>query len=132
AFGCVLFEMLSGRRAFGGVEVTDTLAFVITKEPEWSALPVATRRPLIRLLRRCLAKDPADRLHDMGDARLEINDALADPVNDAAPVALQPPPFWTWARVAVVALAVIAAAAVGAVMARWQLRPAPVRVTRFG
>ena len=64
AFGCVLFEMLSGRRAFAGVEVTDVLAEVIKSEPDWSALPDETPPGIARLLKRCLAKDARQRLAD--------------------------------------------------------------------
>src|SRR5438093_1171265 len=57
AFGCVLFEMLTGRRAFGGEDVTDTVAAVLKSEPDWTVLPAATPAPIRRLLRRCLEKD---------------------------------------------------------------------------
>jgi serine/threonine-protein kinase len=75
AFGCVLFEMLTGRRAFGGDEVSDTLAFIITKEVDWATLPATTPAAIRRVLRRCLEKDPAKRLHDIADARIEIDEA---------------------------------------------------------
>jgi serine/threonine protein kinase len=58
AFGCVLYEMLAGRRPFDGADVSEVLALVITKEPEWGGLPVSTPSSLRRLLRRCLEKDP--------------------------------------------------------------------------
>ena len=76
AFGCVLFEMWTGRRPFGGATVTDTLVAIIEREPEWNALPAATAAGVRRLLRRCLEKDPRRRLRDIGDARLEIESAL--------------------------------------------------------
>jgi eukaryotic-like serine/threonine-protein kinase len=79
AFGCVLFEMLTGGRAFGGEDVSDTLAFVITKEPDWAALPSNTPGPIRKLLRRCLEKDRKRRLDSIADARLEIEDALVAP-----------------------------------------------------
>jgi len=75
AFGCVLFEMLTVRRAFHADEISDTLAFVLTKEPDWSTLPMATPAAIHRLLRRCLDKDRRRRLADIADARLEIDDA---------------------------------------------------------
>src|SRR5262249_24957940 len=79
AFGCVLYERLTGKRAFDGEEVTDTLAYNITKEPDWRSLP-ATTPPLIqRVLRRCLHKDLRRRLADIADARIEIEDAIAQP-----------------------------------------------------
>ncbi len=77
AFGCVLYEMLTGSRAFEGGEVSDTLAFVITKEPDWSALPSGLPPAVPALLRRCLQKSARLRLRDIGDARLAIDDALA-------------------------------------------------------
>jgi serine/threonine-protein kinase len=73
AFGAVLYEMLTGRRAFPGDEITDTIVLVITKDPDWTALPAATPTAVRRLLRRCLEKDPKRRLADMADARLEID-----------------------------------------------------------
>ena len=82
AFGCVLYEMLTGQRAFGGADVTDTLAFVITKEPDWTRLPAATPPSIRRLLRRALEKDRKRRLSDAADARIEIEDARID--SDAA------------------------------------------------
>ena len=85
AFGCVLYEMLTGRRAFAGEDVTDTLAFIITKEPDWNALPIETPPSLRRLLRRCLEKDLRRRLHDIGDARLEIEDTGHEAPGDASP-----------------------------------------------
>jgi Tol biopolymer transport system component len=80
AFGCVLFEMLTGRRAFAAADVAEVLAFIITKEPDWSTLPSHTPTGIRRLLRRALAKERNDRLADMGDARLELKEALAPPV----------------------------------------------------
>lgn len=77
AFGVVLFEMLTGQRVFAGQTTSDTLASVLKDEPEWNALPPQTPATLRRLLRRCLERDPSNRLHDIGDARLEIGDALS-------------------------------------------------------
>ncbi|HEX2339075.1 MAG TPA: protein kinase [Vicinamibacterales bacterium] len=82
AFGCVLYEMLTGSRAFAGDDVTDTLAFVITKEPDWTALPAATPSPVHALLRHCLQKSVRHRLRDIGDARLAIDDAMVRPGTD--------------------------------------------------
>ena len=77
AFGCVLYEMLTGRRAFAGEDVTDTLAFIITKEPDWSGLPANTPATIRKLLRRCLEKDRKRRVADSADVRLEIVEAMA-------------------------------------------------------
>jgi serine/threonine-protein kinase len=75
AFGCVLFEMLTGKMAFPGDNVTEILAAVVRGEPDWTALPSDTPAPVQRLLRRCLSKDLKDRLTDIGVARLELRDA---------------------------------------------------------
>jgi eukaryotic-like serine/threonine-protein kinase len=92
AFGCVLYEMLSGRQAFEGDEVTDVLARVIEREPDLTALPANTPAAIRRLLRRCLEKDRKRRLADAADARLEIDDALMSPPRDGQPDAPPAPP----------------------------------------
>ena len=82
AFGCVLYEMLVGRRAFGADEVTDVLALVLTQQPDWTVLPPTVPAGIVKLLRRCLEKDPKRRLADIADARLDIDDALASANGD--------------------------------------------------
>ena len=77
AFGCVLYEMLTGQRAFRGEHVTDTLASVLTGEPDWARLPVGLASPIVALLRRCLRKDPAQRLPHIGVARLDLSETEA-------------------------------------------------------
>jgi Tol biopolymer transport system component len=77
AFGVVLFEMVCGKRLFYGKTVSDTLASVLKIEPDWNDLPDETPPGVRRLLRRCLAKEPEDRLHHIADARIEIREALA-------------------------------------------------------
>jgi serine/threonine-protein kinase len=79
AFGCVLYEMLAGRRAFKAESMTDIVVSVITKEPDWSALPDETPGNVRKLLRRCLEKDSKRRLRDIGDARVEIEETLSEP-----------------------------------------------------
>src|SRR5258705_2388089 len=74
AFGVVLFEMLAGRRPFDDGDMSETLAGILKSEPAWEALPGATPVALSRLLRRCLQKDPRQRLQHIGDARLEIDE----------------------------------------------------------
>lgn len=73
SFGAVLFEMLSGRKAFEGEMVSDILASVIKLEPDWSRLPERTPKALVNLTHRCLEKDPRRRLRDIGDARMELD-----------------------------------------------------------
>ncbi len=77
AFGVLLYEMLTGGRLFTGETVSDVLAAVLTREPEWAALPPRTPWRVRELLRRCLERTPRQRLHDVGDARLAIEDVLA-------------------------------------------------------
>ena len=127
AFGCVLYEMLTGRRAFEGDDVSDTLAAVLRADPDWTALPAKTPTPIRRLLRRCLEKDRKRRLDSAADARLEIDDALTIPAADASP-AVAP------RRVMPVAIASVLVTAVVVAVAMWVLmRPAPLpaRVERF-
>jgi serine/threonine protein kinase len=75
AFGCLLYETLTGRRAFERDSVADVLVAILQHEPDWAALPSHTPSPLRRLLRRCMEKDPRRRLRDMADVRLEIDDS---------------------------------------------------------
>ncbi len=86
AFGCVLYEMLTGRRPFAGEDVTDTLAAIVRADPDWAALPSDTPPAIRRLLRRCLEKDRRERLPDIGAARLELKDARSEETVAPAPV----------------------------------------------
>ena len=79
AFGCVLYEMLTGRRAFPGETSSDAIAAILEREPDWTALPAATPPAVCRLLQRCLEKDPKHRLRDIGDVRFELSDSAAAP-----------------------------------------------------
>jgi serine/threonine-protein kinase len=119
-FGCVLFEMLVGRPPFAADTISDTLALVLDREPDWAALPADTPVPIRRLLRRCLEKDRRRRLDSASDARLEIEDALARPAADTlGPVA-------TTRRVKPRALAALAGLTIIAALVAWMLmRPAP-------
>jgi Tol biopolymer transport system component len=74
AFGVILFEMLSGRQLYTGETATDIIAQVVTRDPDWEQLPADTPQALLRLLRRCLQRDPRNRLRDVGDAALELRD----------------------------------------------------------
>ncbi len=86
AFGCVLYEMLCGREAFPGRTLSDRLAAVIEREPDWSRLPASTPDAVSRLVRRCLDKDASHRLRDIGDASEE----LADIVHERVPIVAKP------------------------------------------
>ena len=91
AFGCVLFEMLTGKQPFEGETVSDTMARVLEREPDWTALPPATKEPVRKLLRRSLEKDAARRLRDIGDAALELDEvARPEPLPTAQPHAPHP------------------------------------------
>jgi eukaryotic-like serine/threonine-protein kinase len=96
AFGCVLYEMLTGTRAFDGGDVGDTLAAILRAEPDWSSLPAATPLPIRKLLARSLQKDRRDRLADIADATFEIVDAQRGAPHDRSAVA---GPSWSQARI---------------------------------
>ena len=99
AFGAVLLEMLTGRLAFKGDDVSDTIAFVLTREPDWTALPSETPPVIRRLLRRCLEKDRKRRLDSAADARLEIEEVLnASPAADGTAAQPAPAPRTAWSR----------------------------------
>ena len=89
AFGVVLYEMLTGTRAFPGDDVSDTLATVLKFDPDWNRLPADTPPSIRRLLKRCLTKDPKLRLRECGSALVDIHEALASPERSesAAPLA---------------------------------------------
>ena len=134
AFGCVLYEMLTGQAAFAGENVTDVLAGILEREPDFSLLPGTTPPAIRRLLRRSLEKDPKRRLSDIADARIEIDEALTAPSAEASAatrVSVQPAEWrraWPWA---VAAGATAIAAAMLALWAPWQtVTPrAPLRLT---
>jgi len=79
AFGAVLFEMLSGKKAFTGETLTDTLAAVVRAEPNWNDLPTNTPPSIRQLLRRCFTKDPKQRLRDIGDAKYDLESTAEEP-----------------------------------------------------
>ena len=87
AFGCVLYETLTAQRAFPGETVPDTIAAILDREPDWNALPAATPASIRQLLQRCCEKDPRRRLRDIGDARLEVEEALGAVVSSRTTVA---------------------------------------------
>jgi serine/threonine protein kinase/Tol biopolymer transport system component len=103
AFGCVLYEMLTRRRAFAGSTLSDTIVATLEKEPDWSALPADTPRALRRLLTRTLQKDPHDRLRDIADALVDLDD---DPVRETGTSRT----FASWIPWTVAALALAASA----------------------
>jgi eukaryotic-like serine/threonine-protein kinase len=121
SFGCVLFEMLAGRQVFGGGEtVSDAVAAILTREPDWSTLPRDLPTNVLSVLRRCLQKDASRRVHHVVDAKLELEDAVAPaepPASSAQPI--RP----AASRAAWIALPLVAAMAA---LAAWLLKPAAV------
>jgi serine/threonine-protein kinase len=117
AFGVVLYEMLTGARAFDGDDMSEVLATVLKSEPNWQALPADTPPAVRRLLRRCLEKDPRKRLSSIGDARLELEeiDAVAQPASVSTRA--------IWQRPAAIVV-VTALTTIGAMLAAgsWQRR----------
>ena len=135
SFGCVLYEMLAGHRPFVGETISDVLAKIIERDPDWNALPAKTPRSIRTLLRRCLEKDPRRRLDSAAVARLEIEEASTTPatngiavsdVNRDARAARWPP----WASVAVAVLAALVSALTTWTVTRPTPAPSPA-VNRF-
>ena len=135
AFGVVLYEMLTGTRAFTGGDVSETLAHVITKDVDWHALPQGASTSLRHILRRCLVRDPTQRLRDIGDARLELEGPLspeASEPGETRAAAITPLRVWQRPIPLAVAALVIAAIAGGVVWGLMRPAPAPAgTVTRF-
>ena len=126
AFGCVLYEMLAGRAPFARTTLSDTIAAVIEREPDWRPLPSATPDNVRRLLRRCLQKDSGRRLADMRDARLELDDEPGD--EHVRPAARNP---WIERIAWIGALLVVSAAAVLLLVRSWQTVAPETRTVRF-
>jgi serine/threonine-protein kinase len=130
AFGCVLYEMLSGRAPFTRGTGTDTLAAIIERPPDWTALPADTPPAIRHLLERCLDKDPKQRLRDIGEARIEIEQMLGMAADGASP-----PPARSWKRAwPVAAAAAVLLAVAGLGWLAWTAQSTPAgdrRVSRF-
>jgi serine/threonine-protein kinase len=122
AFGCVFYEMLTGRRPFAGEDVTDVITAIMRDEPDWSRLPRGREAlpPVAeRYLQRCLQKNPAERVQDMGDVRLALTGAF-----DGATTASAPAASASWWNARTLAAAIVLATAAGAA-ASWALKPVP-------
>jgi len=135
AFGAVLFEMLAGRPCFAGETITDVLAAVVRAEPDWSALPAETPPRVRELLQHCLAKDRRQRLHDIGDARLELEEARATPDGPAAgpassltPAAAATAGYWPRRRAVAVIAPLGALLAGAALLLAWTMTREPASV----
>ena len=120
AFGCVLYEMLTGSAPFAGDTKTETLVAILEREPDWTALPRSTPPTVRRLLERCLTKDPKLRLRDIGDARADIADGPASMVSAGA---TSPGRASRWTAVHWIAVSILTAAATGLIV--WNLKPGP-------
>jgi serine/threonine-protein kinase len=119
AFGCILYECLTGERAFYGETVSDTLAHILKGEPDWNKLPAETPTLIKVLLRRCLEKDPRKRLHDIADARIEITEAFSQPSAPEAVAVGKPGRAWILGGI----ICVLAAGAL-ATFITWHLKAA--------
>jgi Tol biopolymer transport system component len=122
SFGVVLYEMLTGSRAFGGDTVTETAGAVIHKELDWSALPADLSPAARTVLQRCLQKDPAQRVRDIGDVRLALEGAFAPEPSTAAVTA---PRIGIGRRLAEIAVASLIVAAIAGAGVWWATRPQP-------
>jgi len=130
AFGCVLYEMLAGKRAFEGEDVTETLASVLRSEVAFDALPPDTPRPLVDLVRRCLNRDVRQRLQAIGEARILLGQVTGDGTEPPVPVSVSPSAggrMWMWVAVAGIAGAALTAAA----LQSWRAEPAPAPTRKF-
>jgi serine/threonine protein kinase/Tol biopolymer transport system component len=117
AFGCVVYEMLTGRVAFAGETVSDTIGKILEREPDWSALPAETPTLIQRLLRRCLAKDAKQRLRDIGDVRIEI-----DAIDERSEISIVSTPSPPPAKSRASWLPWLALVAIGAGVGLWEAR----------
>jgi len=122
AFGVVLFEMLTGVGAFAGNDLTEVLAAVVMKDPDWQQLPADLPAAIRRVLERCLCRDTRSRLRDIGDARISIEGYLADPEADS-PTLLPSESTAFWKQPAVWMM--VGLAVTLAVLATWFLKPIP-------
>jgi serine/threonine-protein kinase len=118
AFGAVLYELLSGRRAFDGEDASETLAAVLKSNPDWNVLPPSVTVGVRRVLARCLEKDPKQRLHDIADARIELQHVLKGGTETEAPPAIRKSSRRTVPIVSLVSAAAVVAVA-SAAIALW-------------
>ena len=128
AFGAVLYEMLTGQRPFAGEDVSETLAYVLTKEPDWSALPADLSTTLRSFLRRALQKDPKRRVRDIGDMRLALEGSFETGVTESSAQTVRRN---SWPAVIGAALAGVIGTALVASVVSYRSSEAPRPLTRF-
>jgi eukaryotic-like serine/threonine-protein kinase len=131
AFGCVVYEMVTGRRPFTGATLSDTMAAILEREPDWSVLPLSLPPGATRLLRRCLEKDLKRRLRDIGNTKIDLDESLtaAMPPTTQTAAGARRTPGWTWLVLAT------AAVLVGGLLLSWQfgfLGTGPARSVQGG
>jgi serine/threonine-protein kinase len=135
AFGCVLYEMLTRQRAFAGETLADTITAILERDPDWSALTDVTPRTIRRLIERCLAKDPRQRLRDIGDARLELEQVLRGKAETADEATFKDARSWRTRTRRAVAVAIVFATVAAGLAWFALIRDAPDegdrRVSRF-
>lgn len=134
AFGCVLFECLTGKKAFQGEDVTETLASIIKGSPNWDLLKAIEPSYIHLLLRKCLSKDRKNRLHDIADARVDLEQALANPTSSFGGLSSKVSPsskrgnVWGWIQTVMVAMMCLA---LGAIWMKSSVSEPPKKVRRF-
>ena len=132
SFGCVLYEVLTGRSAFLGETLSDTIAKILEREPDWQELPENTSGLIRKLLRRCLDKNSRERLRDIGDARVEIREAMTGPVTGGVAAVRPAPRPSAWRQALPLALGISAVAVVIMGLAVWSWpEPASSDVVHF-
>ncbi len=127
AFGCLLYELLTGQQAYGGETISDTMVAILSREPDWAALPADVGPGVVRLLRRCLERDRDRRLRDIGDSQIFLEDRSL-PVAAHKEVS-EPRPSrsgWSWLVAAVTTVALLALAVI-----HFRERPPAAPTTRF-
>ena len=130
SFGCVLYEMLTGRSPFRGEDLADTLAFVLTQDVKWEDLPADAPETVRHLLKRCLERDPRQRLRDIGDARADIREALSVTETAMPGARTRTVQRGKWQPYVTVGACLVTAIVTAGATTLW-LRPEPLRAERF-
>ena len=130
AFGCVLYELLTGKRTFDGKTITETLAKILEGEPDWDAVPDTTPLRIKELLQDCLQKEVHNRVHDVSQLRIQIKKALTEPVTALPTAGVRTGSPALWKRAIPWSIAIVAVVVAG--LALWSLtRPTPMPLNKF-